>query len=267
MPAMVIDAVPSRLRRTDRRTAVGRAAAEVRRRLGQDIRRLRLDAGLSLRALALVAGFDHGHLARIEAGTVEPSIAVLIAIGDVLGADLSLRLYPTTGPRIHDRHQAPTIESLFGILHPRWRRLPEVGVIRPARGFIDAVLALPDEGVVVATEYESTIRRLEQQLRWAQDKADSLPSSSAWPLIAAVDGPRPSISRLLILRSTRTTRDIARAFEATLSSQYPAAALAVFAALTTDDVPWPGSGILWADVQQGRARILSRAPRGIELGR
>jgi hypothetical protein len=140
-------------------------------------------------------------------------------------------------------------------------------VIRPARGFIDAVLALPDEGVVVATEYESTIRRLEQQLRWAQDKADSLPSSSAWPLIAAVDGPRPSISRLLILRSTRTTRDIARAFEATLSSQYPAAALAVFAALTTDDVPWPGSGILWADVQQGRARILSRAPRGIELGR
>lgn len=246
---------------------MGRAAAELRRRLGQDIRRLRLDAGLSLRALALAAGVDHGHLARIEAGAVEPSFAVLTAIGEVLGADLSVRLYPTTGPRLHDRHQAPIVESLFGILHPRWRRLAEVGVIRPARGFVDAVLALPDEGVVAATEVESTIRRLEQQLRWAHDKADSLPSSSAWPLVAPVAGPRPSISRLLVLRSTRATRDIARAFEATLSSEYPARATAVFAALTTGDAPWPGSGILWADVQQGRARILSRPPRGIDLGR
>ena len=111
--------------RTSRRTAVGRAAAELRRRIGQDIRRLRLDAGLSIRALASAVVIDHGHLARIEVGTVEPGFAVLIAIGDVLGADLSVRLYPTTGPRVHDRIQAPIIEALFGILHPRWQRLAE----------------------------------------------------------------------------------------------------------------------------------------------
>jgi transcriptional regulator with XRE-family HTH domain len=234
---------------------------------GLEIRRLRTDAGLSIRALAAAAGLDHGHLARIETGRVEPGFAVLIAVGEVLGADLSVRLYPTTGPRIHDRIQAPTIEELFGILHPRWSRHAEVGVIRPARGFVDAVLALPADGVVIATEVESAIRRVEQQLRWAHDKADSLPSSSAWPIVAPVDGPQPRISRLLILRSTRSTREVARAFAATLAAEYPAPASAIHAALTTADAPWPGSGILWAAVAGGRARILDRPPRGVALGR
>jgi transcriptional regulator with XRE-family HTH domain len=159
------------LLRTSRRTAVGRAAAETRRRLGLEIRRSRTDAGLSIRALAAAASIDHGYLCQIEAGDREPSFAVLHAIGGVLGVDVSVRLYPTTGPRIHDRIQAPIVEALFDALHPRWRRLAEVPVLRPARGFIDAVLALPADGIVVATEVQSAIRRLEQQLRWASDKA------------------------------------------------------------------------------------------------
>jgi transcriptional regulator with XRE-family HTH domain len=264
---MTITGTSLRVTRTSTRTAVGRAAADARRRLGREIRRLRIDAGLSIRALSAAAHLDHGHLARIESGRVEPGFAVLIAIGDVLGADLSVHLYPTTGPRVHDRIQAPTIEALFGILDPRWSRLAEVGVIRPARGFVDAVLALPANGIVVATEVESGIRRLEQQLRWAHDKADALPSSPAWPLLAPADGPRPRISRLLILRSARSTREIARAFTATLAAEYPAPAAAVYAALTSADATWPGSGILWANVAGGRARILDGPPRGVSLGR
>ena len=267
MPGTMVIAASSRLLRTSRRTATGRAAAEMRRRVGLDIRRLRIDAGLSVRTLATASGIDHGFLARIEAGSVEASYAVLVAIGEVLGADLSVRLYPTTGPRIHDRIQAPIVEELFKLLHPRWRRLSEVGVTRPARGFVDAVLGLPPAGLVVATEVESSIRRVEQQLRWAQDKADSLPSSAAWALMAPADGPRPVISRLLIVRSTRSTRDIARAFEATLASAYPVRTADVHEALTTADAPWPGPGIVWADVEGGRARILERPPRGVGVGR
>ena len=55
--------------------------------------------------------------------------------------------------------------------------------------------------------------------------------------------------------------------EATLAAEYPAAVAAVYAALTTADAPWPGSGILWASVEGGRARILDRPPRGVALGR
>jgi len=210
-------ATEPRLLRTSRRTATGRAAAEMRRRVGLEIRRLRIDAGLSIRALAAAAGIDHGFLARIEAGTAEPSYAVLLAIGEILGADLSVRLYPTTGPRIHDRIQAPILEELFRIVHPRWRRFAEVGVTRPARGFVDAVFGLGPGAVVVATEVESSIRRLEQQIRWAHDKADSLPSAAAWPLIVPADGPRPVVSRLLVVRATQANREVARTFERTLA--------------------------------------------------
>lgn len=198
---------------------------------------------------------------------MEPGFSVLIAIGQVLGADLSVRLYPTTGPRVHDRIQAPTVEELFRILHPRWTRLPEVGVNRPARGFIDAVLALPTVGVIVATEIESGVRRLEQQLRWTHDKADSLPSSPAWPLLAPADGPRPRITRLLILRSTRANREAAIGFDATLRAAFPARVTDLCAALTTGTAPWPGSGMLWVAVEGGRARILERPPRGVAIGR
>ena len=258
---------PSHVARASRRTAVGRAAAEFRRRLGLEIRRLRVDAGLSIRALAAAAGLDHGHLARIEGGDVEPGFAVLIAIGDALGADLSVHLYPTTGPRVHDRIQAPTIEELFRILHPRWSRLAEVGVDPTGPRLRGRCAGATADGIVVATEVESAVRRLEQQLRWAHDKADSLPSSSAWPSSRRPTVLRPRISRLLILRSTRSTRDIARAFARPSRSEYPAPAAAVHAALTTADAPWPGSGILWANVEGGRANILDRPPRGVALGR
>ena len=103
MPGTMVIAGSSRLLRTNRRTATGRAAAEMRRRVGLDIRRLRIDAGLSVRTLAAASGIDHGFLARIEAGSVEASYAVLVAIGEVLGADLSVRPVP------HDRPTGSTI--------------------------------------------------------------------------------------------------------------------------------------------------------------
>src|SRR5262249_2603765 len=128
-------------------------------------------------------------------------------------------------------------------------------------------LALRTGPDIVATEVESSIRRLEQQLRWAHDKADSLPSSTAWSILASTGDPRPTISRLLILRSTRSNREAARMFEATLRADYPARAADIYASLTAGDSPWPGSGILWADVTAGRARILDRPPRGVPVGR
>ena len=253
--------------RTSQRTAVGRAAAEVRRRVGAELRRLRLDAGLSVRSLASAASVSHGHLARIESGEHEASYATLIAVGNVLGADLVVRLYPTSGPAIHDRFQAAIIEALFGCLHQRWRRSAEVPVYRPARGFIDAILASEAERVVIATECESGIRRLEQQLRWAIDKATSLPSAPLWRLLAPPDVPPPSISRLLLLRSTASTRSIAREYQATLASAYPAQTVDAYRALTTADVEWPGPAIIWASVEAGKARILDLPPRGVALGR
>ena len=255
-----------RVPRTSLRTSTGHDAAEVRRRLGLEIRRLRLDAGLSVRTVAVAAGIDHGYLSQIETGQREPSFAVLIAIGRILGADLSVHLYPNTGPAIHDRIQAPMGEAVLRMAGPRWKRLIEVAVRRPARGFIDIVLVKPVEPAIVAVELHSDLRRIEQQVRWAAEKADSLSSADAWPMVVASMDQVPRVSRLLVLRSTPRTRTLAREFAATLGSAYPSPASEVFTSLT-GNARWPGDGLLWCRVEHGKAELLPNPPRGVAIGR
>jgi len=248
-------------REAERRRA--RLLAEIRRRLGGELRRHRHDAGLPLARVAEAAGIGRSHLCEVELGSADPSLTALVAVADALGTDLSVRLFPTTGPRIRDHIQARIVEELLRVAHPRWRRLAEVPVHRPARGVVDVVFHDPAARVVVSTEVHSQLRRLEQQLGWAQLKAESLSSAEFWRF---VDAP-PQVSRLVVLRSTRATRELARRFEQTLRTAYPAPASALHAALAGGAAPWPGPGLLWAEVDGDAVRILDRPPRNVGLGR
>jgi hypothetical protein len=185
---------------------------------------------------------------------------VLVALATALGMEASLRLYQATGPRIHDRVQAPILEALFGIAHEDWRRRLEVGVNRPARGVIDAVFHDPGCRDVVATEVQGQLRRVEQQLRWAGLKADSLPSASGWPW---VDGATPRVHRLLVLRSTAATREIVSSLPEVFRAAYPVKERDAYEALTHAAKPWPGNAMLWADLDGKTARILEGPPRGV----
>ena len=230
--------------------------------IGTDARRLRLDAGLPLARLAEASGVSRSHLNELELGTADPSLRTLVKIADALGADLSIRLYPNTGPRIRDHIQARIVEELHRIAHPRWQRYTEVPVYRPARGRVDLVLHDPIAAIVVATEVHSQVRRLEQQLGWARLKTDSLPSAAFWRSLEV----EPTVGQLVVLRSTRATRELARQFESTFRAGYPARSVDVFAAVAGEG-DWPGNGLLWADVEGGAARLLDRPPRGVMLGR
>ena len=249
--------------RSSRRTSTGRHARRILGPAVSDIDRIRLDAGLSIRAVARAAGIHHGYLAEIIDGSRLPSIAVITAICDALAADLSIRVYPNTGPRIHDRVQAMIVEELLRVTHPSWRRSVEVPVVRPARGVVDIVFDRRPGPVAVCTEVQTRIDRLEQQIRWAHEKADSLPSSDLWSFI----GGDPTVSRMLVIRSTRSTRELARRFASTLHTAYPSPARDAYRALTSADAPWPGAAILWVDVRGDAVRILDHAPRGSAAGR
>ena len=157
------------------------------------------------------------------------------------------------------------LEALLRVLHRRWRPTLEVPVRTPARGVIDLVLYEPDANVMVAIEAQSEIRRVEQQLRWAAEKADSLPSSELWR--ASISGPRPMTGRLLLLRSTRATRALVTDFRATFESAYPGDHAAARRALVTPDAPWVADAILWANVDADGATVLERRPPGLRLGR
>ena len=250
------------------RTEVARETARRMRRLGlqngEDIRRLRTESGVSLARLGSVVGVHKSHLARIEGNQVQPSLEVLTAIGVALGADLNLRYFPGSGPRLHDRFQAPMTETLLRALDPRWQVDLEVPILRPARGLIDLVLADMSGSATVAGEVYSELRRLEQQIRWSAEKADGLGARLEEDDRA---GPRRSVSRLLVLRSTVATREIARRYGATLEAAYPARTRDVFLALTTPTAPWPGSGIVWMHHHGTETSLMPFPPPHVSLGR
>ena len=232
---------------------------------------MRLDAGLSIRRLAAEAGIDDGYLGQVERGEREPSLTVLVTIATALGGDTHVRLYPGTGPRLRDPIQARIVEALLRAAHPRWLPRVEVAVFRPARGVIDVVLQDRETPTVVAIEVHSELRRLEQQLRWAGEKAASLPTASFWSIEPdgnAVElatntvelATNTSIHKLLILRSARTNRELSERFAHTLAVAYPASAIVAYRALTEPNVKWPGSALLWATVDGDEARLLDGAP-------
>jgi transcriptional regulator with XRE-family HTH domain len=233
-----------------------RRQRQLRLSLGQQIRELRLESGVTLTALARAAGIDPGFLSRIEAGVAHPSLEILIAIAACLGADFSARLFPGSGPRLHDRFQAPIVDALIRGLHPRWVPLPELAVPR-ARGVIDLVLSDRGGAITIACECHSEVRDLERVIRRSNEKAAAL-------LELGRHG--ADVSTLLILRSTMATRSVARVYESTLRSAYPARSADALAALFGNR-DWPGAAIVWARVEGGRAVILDRPPRGVRLGR
>ena len=140
---------------------------EAVRAFGRDALRIRTDAGATQSDVSRVAGIDRSHYSRIEAGMANASLESMVAISTALGADISIRMYPGTGPRLTDRHQARMVEALLRSLDPGWKAHVEVPVSRPARGVIDVVLERRDAGLLIAAEAYSELRRLEQQIRWS----------------------------------------------------------------------------------------------------
>jgi len=226
------------------------------RQIGDEIRRQREDGGLTRAALAREAGIDPSHLGRIEDAEREASISALLGVAYALGADLRVRLYPGSGPRIRDRHQARMIEALLARLHPRWTTYLEVPVSRPVRGVVDIVLHDPASGQLIAVESESTLPRLEQQLRWSTQKAEGLARDARW------SAPGIRRSSLLLLRSTATARALASAVPATFAAAFPAAPGAALASLE-GQAPWPGDALIWVALDRGSTRLLPGPPRGL----
>ena len=236
--------------------ALNRRTAEVQRWIGRQLLELRTEASISQSELARCAGIAQSYLWTIEAGLASPSIGVLIAIGACLGADLGVRYFPGTAPRLHDRFQAPMVEALIRMIGPAWRTRPEVPV-PAARGVIDLVLRRAADHLTVACECHSELRRMELVVRRAAEKAEGLRGQLEAP---------GDVSSLLLLRSTAATRAVARAYEATLGAAFPGATRDAVEALR-GMAPWPGPAIVWARVERGRGDMLDAPPRGVRLGR
>lgn len=242
-----------------------RQVIELRRVLGAEIRRLREDAGISQRQLARAAGISHALLVDIEAGEVSASLEALARICAGLGGKLGARVEVSAGPAIRDHIQAAMLQGLTRAIHPRWRRFVDVPVFRPVRGSIDLVLDDPVQEVAIAGEAQSELRRIEQQVRWANVKAEALRDGGNRELAMAMGADR-SVSRLLLVRSTAATRKVAMTYPDLLSAAYPAMHASAVATLT-GTADWPGPSLVWMDVGNGIGVLRTAPPRGVPFGR
>jgi transcriptional regulator with XRE-family HTH domain len=210
-----------------RRRQVERTSLEIRRALGLELRRLRLDVGLSLRALGAAAEIDPAHIARIERGERTAGLETLVRLATWLGADLSVRLFPRTRPLLRDHLQAQMLEALLAIARPTLGRHLEVAVNRPGGAYIDLVLVDVAAGRLVAVEAQSQLRRIELTVRRHRDVADALGATEIARFAIGVDGRDPVVDRLLLLRSTRANRQAAREHRELMAAAYPASPAAL----------------------------------------
>jgi transcriptional regulator with XRE-family HTH domain len=210
--------------------------------------------------VASASGVSASHYCEIEAGTAFPSLETLVRISVALGRRPSFGLFPDSDPLVVDRRQAPIVEALVRALHPRWSGMLEVPVYRPVHGVIDLVITETTQREIVAVEVQGGIQRFEEMVRWNGQKADALLESGP----VDISGPGPvRVSRLLVLASTETNRAVVRSLERSLRTAYPAPSAEILRALTHPDVPWPGSGVIWAAVEGAGARLLRDDPRGL----
>ena len=131
-------------------------------------------------------------------------------------------------------------ELVIGSLHPRWQVTPEVAVRRPVRGWVDLALHDPGARLLVATELESELHRIEQLIRWSAEKADAVEAGS----------------RLLVVRWTRANRMAVEASRRLLREAYPADPRDALEALTAT-ATWPGPALIWARIDRGRADLVA----------
>lgn len=239
------------MKRTNLQGAADRRAATQHGELAERLRDITADAGVSRRVLATTSGLSLGYVSDVLAGTQNPTLEAYHRLAASLGADLSVKIFANTGPHIRDRWQAPMLEEVLRVRHPRWEPYLEALVTRPAQGWIDLVLHERREQLLLATELQSEMRRLEQLIRWQASKASSLPSWEGFVHL----GEAPRISQLMIVRRSRATRAVAAQNERQLRIAFPAHPDDAIAALTGTQ-PWPGAALAWMVVDANGARLV-----------
>ncbi len=157
--------------RESSREQARREGARMRSRLGDELRRARRGAGLSLDSVGRTCRLSGSQVSRIEKGTVrQPSLEELICIADVVGLDLVIRTFPRGDP-IRDAGQARLLERFRHRLHRALSFRSEVPL--PIAGDLRAWDALvggqgwqvPVEAETVIDDGQALQRKLALKLR------------------------------------------------------------------------------------------------------
>jgi transcriptional regulator with XRE-family HTH domain len=189
------------------------------RRVGEQLRVARLEAGLSTRSVARVAGMSHTHLRRIELGLVASvNIQQLARIAAAVGADLSMNIHPV-GPPVRDKAQLALLGRFAARLHRsiRWRTEVPIPIPGDLRSADATATGRAFDATIEAETRLGDVQAAERKLR---AKQRDLGTSRA----------------ILLIADTRHNRAVVAALPE-LRDQFPIATRACLAALGRGEDP------------------------------
>ncbi len=217
------------------RVAIREGDRQARRqasRLGEEIRALRLRAGVTQAAVGRALGVDRTVVSRLERGDPRVGLGIRFRASALLGAELRISAYAGSSPLIRDAAQAWIIETILALLDPRWLRTIEAPVPGFGRRSVD--LRLESPAGIVLLEIESRVGSLEEIVRELHGKREAFATTSGSPIHVVLGLPRTAHHLAIVRHHPRT-----------IESAFPASSEAIESALADTTVPWPGDGILW----------------------
>ena len=189
------------------------------RRLGEELRILRVAAGASTRRVGQMVGISHTQVRRIEAGSApRVDIDLLARMASVLGGELNLSVHPL-GPPVRDKGHVALLARFAARLAPSisWRTevpIPLPGDPRSADGVAGGT------NVDAVVEAETRLDDVQAAIRKLRAKQRDLGTRRA----------------ILLLADSRHNRDAVRDIS-TLRDEFPIAPRACLLALGRDEDP------------------------------
>jgi transcriptional regulator with XRE-family HTH domain len=235
------------------RKAVNDGDRQLRRtstRFGEEVREIRLRAGVSQSAVAQTIDVSRSVICRIEQGDPNVSSRIRARVAAALGAEFRIAVYPSNAPLIHDAAHARIIERVLRQRHPTWRPTVEATVPGPGRRSTD--LRMDRASDVVLMEVETRIGAFEAILRELAEKRRAVAELTP--------GKRTHV--VLVLPPTRHHRDLVASHPSIVAAAFPAPEEKLVRALESADAEWPGDGILWIDA----APEPTKRSRAVETG-
>ncbi len=188
---------------------------------GEELRRARVEHGLSQRVVGEAAGLSDVHVSRIERGKVlDLGILTAFRLAAVVGLDLSFRAYPSGNP-VRDVAHLKLLDRACQSLGPGAHWQGEVPLPLPGdQRAWDRVLRLAQRGLALEGETRlSDLQALQRRL-----------------LLKLRDDPSIDVL-VLAIADTRNNRQIFRESGAVLREDFPLDARAVRRALAASQVP------------------------------
>ena len=222
-------------------------AREQSSRIGLEVKRARVNLGMSRQQTADRAGVSWSTELRVEFGDPGLRVDTMCAVAETVGLDVVLRAFPGRAPTLRDTGQLGHAETLAAQGHQSW--LPQLEMIVGQHGeAVDLGIFGPAE--ILACEIERMASDFQDQYRRADSKRDTLASRHQRP-----------VRLILVVEDTPRNRAAIAPHLAFIRTALPAGSREILGSLRSGR-PMGRDGLLWLRRRRKHNVLVGSRPLG-----